>query len=137
MTGISEPNKAKGVQSTATPDWFIPQEELDLYDEVGLFQDETDWQNFLKERKARSLEYARPMNLNLIATGPSAAGAVRHLLRDLSAITCKRYRTASFQQMNCLLANLFHNRMQSSQFWTRLSRSHEPTVPYRFNPRFA
>ena len=50
--------------SPATVGWFIPEEELNLYDEVGLFQDETDWQDFVKERKARSLDYARPMNLN-------------------------------------------------------------------------
>ena len=126
--------KTGQVVSPATLGWFIPEEELNLYDEVGLFQDETDWQDFVKERKARSLDYARPMNLNLMATGPSAGDAVRHIFNNLSAITGKRYRSPTFQQMNCLLANLFYNHQQSSQLWTRLSRSHEPTILDRFNP---
>lgn len=134
MTRNSEAQETGDTLSPVTPDWFIPQEELNLYDEVGLFQDETDWQDFVKERKARSLDYARSINLNLIASGPSAGDAVRHIFKNLSATTGKRYRSPTFQQMNCLLANLFHNHLQSSQLWTRLSRSHEPTILDHFNP---
>ena len=76
------------------------------------------------------------MNLNLMATGPSAKDAVHYMFKNLSEITGKRYRPSTFQQMNCLLANLFHNCLQSSQLWTRLSRSHEPTILDRFNPSF-
>ena len=82
--------KTEHAVSPATLGWFIPEEELNLYDEVGLFQDETDWQDFVKERKARSLDYARPMNLNLMAIGPSAGNAVRHIFKNLSFLQEKQ-----------------------------------------------
>ena len=88
---------------------YISKKEIHIYEMVGFFEDDEDWLSFIRERKAQSLDYARPLNLNLMASGFKCGTVMNELSRRVQTHTNKRIYKTTRLQMNCLLANLFFN----------------------------
>ena len=113
---------------------YISEEELQIYEMVGYFEDDEDWLSFIKERKAQSLDYARPLNLNLMASGLKCAAGMDELTQRIQTNTNKRIYKTTRLQMNCLLANLFFNYEQASNLWAVVSRAHDAALIKKYNP---
>jgi len=113
---------------------YISEEELNIYEMVEFFEDDEDWLSFIRERKAQSLENARPLNLNLMASGLKCAAGMNELTHRLQTHTNKRIYKTTRLQMNCLLANLFLNYEQSPNLWTVVCRAHDNNITEKYNP---
>lgn len=114
--------------------WYVSEKERQFYEEFGYFDSEDDWLLFISERKAQSLDYARPLNLNLMASGPPSGPGINKLIQYIQGHTNKRLYQPSKLQLNCLLANLFLNYVHSPNLWIVISRANERSIIRRHNP---
>ncbi|XDZ64991.1 hypothetical protein AB8880_08645 [Alphaproteobacteria bacterium LSUCC0684] len=113
---------------------YINEEEIEIYETGGFFEDDEDWHCFIRERKAQSLDYSRPLNLNIMASSTKCTSGINELSQRILSHTNRRLYQPSRIQLNCLLANLFFNYAQSSNLWTIVSRAHEGAIIKKYNP---
>ena len=113
---------------------YISEDEIRFYNDIGYFEDDEDWLSFIRERKAQSLDYAVPLNLNLIASGLKCASGMNELTHRIQTHTNKRIYKTTRLQMNCLLANLFFNYAQATNRWAIVSRAHDAAIIEKYNP---
>ena len=113
---------------------YISDEELQFYEGTGFFTEEEDLQDFLLVRKAQSLDNARPLNLNLMISGPSLQSGMDSVTNLIQKQTGQRLYKKSRMQLNCVLANLFCHYCQSQALWTMVPRGHETTMMKKYNP---
>ena len=113
---------------------YVSKDELRLLYEVGIYEDEESWASFIKSRKAVSLDHARPIDMNLMATGVESVSGIDQVVKLVKSKTNKRVYQPTRHQANCLLANLFLNYSQSPTLWAIVSRAHQVSTIKKYNP---
>jgi hypothetical protein len=114
-------------------DVFISDAEIEYFELSKPISDQT-WDEFVRERKAISLEFSRKFNLNLILSDPTIVSLIDSIAKELTHHTGKEIRQPTKQQLNCLFANLYRQHCIHPEMWTRVSRRNQKPIPTRFNP---
>ena len=114
-------------------DVFISDAEIEYFELSKPISDQT-WDEFVRERKAISLEFSRKFNFNLILSEPTIVSLIASIAKELSHHTGKAVRHPTKQQLNCLFANLYRQHRIHPEMWTRVSRRNQKPIPTRFNP---
>ena len=114
-------------------DVFISDAEIEYFELSKPISDQT-WDEFVRERKAISLEFSRTLNPNLILSEPTIMSLIDSITKELSHHTGKEIRQPTKQQLNCLFANLYRQQCIHPEMWTRVSRRNQKPIPTRFNP---
>ena len=87
-------------------DVFISDAEIEYFELSKPISDQT-WDEFVRERKAISLEFSRKFNFNLVLSEPAIVSLIDSIAEELSHHIGKEIRQPTKQQLNCLFANLF------------------------------
>jgi len=91
-----------------TDSLFVSDEELEIFEltKVGF---DHNMEDFLKEKKAISLEFARQFNLNLVLDNEAVAPLIHFISIAITSNTGKAVRKPTKRQLICLFANLYRH----------------------------
>ena len=104
-------------------DVFISDAENEYFELSKPISDQT-WDEFVRERKAISLEFSRKFNLNIVLSEPTIVSLIDSVAKELSHHTGKEIRQPTKQQLNCLFADLFAKNLRKpngarGRYWFR------------------
>ena len=116
-----------------TESLFVSDEELEIFEltKVGL---DHNIEEFLKEKKAISLAFAREFNLNLVLDNAAAAQLIHFISTAISSNMGKAVRKPTKRQLICLFANLYRHHCIHPEMWTRVNRRNQTAMPKVNNP---
>ena len=116
-----------------TESLFVSDEELEIFEltKVGL---DHNMEEFLKEKKAISLGFARQFNLNLVLGDKAAAPLIHFISTAITSNKGKAVRKPTKRQLICLFANLYRHHCIHPEMWTRVNRRNQTAMPKVNNP---
>ena len=85
-----------------TDSLFVSDEELEIFELTKIGFDQT-MEDFLKEKKAISLEFAREFNLNLVLDNEAATPLIHLISAAISSNMGKAVREPTKRQLICLV----------------------------------
>ena len=116
-----------------TESLFVSDEELETFEltKVGL---DHNMEEFLKEKKAISLGFARQFNLNLVLGDKAAPPLIHFISTAITSNKGKAVRKPTKRQLICLFANLYRHHCIHPEMWTRVNRRNQVAMPKVNNP---